>query len=374
MGRELDSTYAAGLTAPVIWPVNLAKIAFRSGVVNVWSGPGTLAWNGDDYLGVGLLGQVGSIAEASGVQANGTTITLHGIGLSQISATPVGVTPPTDIPAPPSGQAVTWAYATRAPRGIGFSNPPSIYNDMLGSSGFAEATKYAGSIAITNGDVFAPTLGLTWGSFVLPGGLPTGAAITKVVPVVVVGTNGVGFQEVSATAGTPEILFASVDGPGTYYGADLGAASGLGALITAQAQNTLPGAASLSMAISFVGLAVYYDNSAGTVSPDATLLYESLNDIAIGAPVRLWRGLWDHSANALQGIPYQVFRGYVDKPTVSVSGESVSITLALESRIANLARASYRRYTTADQSLTWPTDIGFNWVPQLQDIALKTGT
>lgn len=184
MARELDGTYAGGLSAPVIMPIRLVMLTFASMVKYVWSGVGTLSWNGNDFGGVGSLGQVGTITEGVNVEANGTTVSLSGI--------------------------------------------------------------------------------------------------------------------------------------------------------------------------------------------DPTLLSECLTDIQIGAPARIWRGLW--SNGALYGTPYQTFRGYVDKPVINISAETLAITLSLESRIVNLGRASYRRYTAADQHLQYPNDCGFDWIEEIQDIALKTGT
>lgn len=94
---------------------------------------------------------------------------------------------------------------------------------------------------------------------------------------------------------------------------------------------------------------------------DPVLLAECLTDIQIGAPARLWKGNWDITANALLGTPYQWFRGQVDKPAFHIGADELTIGLSLESRISNLQRASNRRYTSADQKLSFPTDSGFNW-------------
>jgi hypothetical protein len=184
MARDLDVTYAAGLAAGTIMPIRLVMLTFKTATKYVWSGVGSLVWNGNTFVGVGSLGQVGTIIESTGVEANGTTVSLSGI--------------------------------------------------------------------------------------------------------------------------------------------------------------------------------------------DPSLLAECLSDIQLGAPARIWRGLWKDGA--IYGTPYQVFRGYVDKPAFDISAETLAISLSLESRIVNLSRASYRRYTAADQHLQYPADKGFNWIEEIQDIALKTGT
>jgi hypothetical protein len=106
---------------------------------------------------------------------------------------------------------------------------------------------------------------------------------------------------------------------------------------------------------------------------DPLILGECMTDIQLGATARIWRGLWNVAAGELLGVPYQAFRGQVDKPSFNIGGKTLSITLALESRIVNLQRASNRRYTSADQRLAYPTDTGFGWVEQLNDLALVWG-
>jgi hypothetical protein len=104
---------------------------------------------------------------------------------------------------------------------------------------------------------------------------------------------------------------------------------------------------------------------------DPLILGECMTDIQLGATARIWKGAW--SNGAIVGTPYQIFRGQVDKPSFDVSSKTLAITLALESRIVNLQRASSRRYTSADQRVNYPTDSAFGWVEQLNDLALVWG-
>lgn len=103
---------------------------------------------------------------------------------------------------------------------------------------------------------------------------------------------------------------------------------------------------------------------------DPTLLGECLTDIKLGAPAVLLLALLDSSGNIL-GTPQTIFSGQVDKPSIEPGVKEVAISLALESKLTNLSRASNRRYTSADQQLYYPGDGFFNWVEQLNDIALK---
>jgi len=186
MGRELDSTYAAGLAGGAISPIRMVQLTFKSQTIYCWSGPGPLVWNGHTFLGIGSLGKISAVAESIGLQASVVTLALSGI--------------------------------------------------------------------------------------------------------------------------------------------------------------------------------------------DPLLFAESMTDIQLGATARIWRGLWQ-AAGGLLGVPYQLFRGQVDKPSITVdpAGAGMTISLALVSRIVNLQRASGRRYTAADQRLYYPTDMAFNWVSQLNDLALIWG-
>lgn len=105
---------------------------------------------------------------------------------------------------------------------------------------------------------------------------------------------------------------------------------------------------------------------------DPTLLSESLTDIQVGAAAKVYFGLMA-TASTLIGA-YLIFSGTVDKPQIRTSVDGLTISLALENRLVNLQRATQRRYTSADQRLYFPTDMAFNWVEILQDIALLWGS
>jgi hypothetical protein len=102
---------------------------------------------------------------------------------------------------------------------------------------------------------------------------------------------------------------------------------------------------------------------------DPNLLNESLIDIKQGAPAILYFALLD-STGAIYGTPYPMFSGNVDKSSVHLGVDSASISLQLENRLADLQRASNRRYTSADQQRYYPGDTIFSSVESLNDIAL----
>lgn len=365
MPRNLDPTLAAGLSNGVIQPAFLAMLTFNSGVEYVWSGVGDLVFNGHTYKGLGQLASVGAITEASAVQADGTSVTLAGIGLSQIDLPPYPATPPSPPFTPPSGQSVAWAFAkSHTPEDIITGTGPAYF-----VSGDAKSTNTGGLLSLTNGSPFAPnSVQQGWLEFPFPPEIPPNATITGVYPVI----------QVDSTVGGG---FMSIFGPGWAissigsYNTGPNVETLEGQFIGAQITNTVPNipagdpTVNLGLGISFVGMAVYYE---GTPLSKASLIYEALNDVRMGGPAKIWFGLM--SNGAFLGAPYLVFSGTVDKPTVNIGRQSSSITLALENRLVNLQRPSMRRYTSADQRLSYPTDLGFNWVEVLNDIALRWGS
>lgn len=367
MSRNLDSTLAAALSDGLIQPVILVQLTLNSGVERVWSGVGDLVWDGKTFSGVGNLGSIGAIGEGSAVKADGTTVTLSGIGLSQFDIPGLVPTPPDPPFMPPAGQSVAWSYATVRPAPDIFSNPANIFNAMLGCSGSATGGLTSGSLSMTNGQsILFPgqfnSVGLDWAGYLLPPEIPTGAIITGVYPVAQTTVQAGGFMEISCSGPNGTVVVPLMGGAGPNMGI-FG-----GQIFQAIVQNSVPGAATLSLGIGFIGLAIYYK---GVPKTKTSLLYEALQDIRAGAPAKIWFGLM--SSGSFLGTPYLIFSGTVDKATLKASAQTMSITVALENRLVNLQRPSARRYTAADQHLYFPTDSAFNWVEILNDMALVWG-
>jgi hypothetical protein len=102
---------------------------------------------------------------------------------------------------------------------------------------------------------------------------------------------------------------------------------------------------------------------------DSNLLNESVTDIKQGAPAVLYFALLDQNGNVF-GTPYPIFSGNIDKSSVHIGVETSTISLQLENRLADLQRASNRRYTSADQQRYYPGDTIFAFVESLNNIAL----
>lgn len=104
---------------------------------------------------------------------------------------------------------------------------------------------------------------------------------------------------------------------------------------------------------------------------DKDLLGDCLTDIQSGAEAKLWIGAF---AGLTLIARYVIFDGVIDRAAITESDETISISLALESRLLDLGRATQRRYTAADQNVQYPTDIAFNWVEVLNDAAFNWGS
>jgi hypothetical protein len=104
---------------------------------------------------------------------------------------------------------------------------------------------------------------------------------------------------------------------------------------------------------------------------DANLLGETMTDIQMGAPVSIWLGSWLNGG--LHGTPYLLFQGGMGQPAITADPQKFDIALTLQTKMAQLSRATCRRYTADDQRLFYPDDSGFNWVEILNDIALLWG-
>jgi hypothetical protein len=85
MSRNLTAAAITEITAQNMRPVIFAQLYFVSGWIYLWSGFGSIVWNGQTWVGVGTLGTIGSLAETSDVTAAGLQLSLSGIPADLIS-------------------------------------------------------------------------------------------------------------------------------------------------------------------------------------------------------------------------------------------------------------------------------------------------
>jgi hypothetical protein len=79
MSRNLTSALQTEFAKQGLCPIVLVQAQFTSGTIYVWSGIGTLSWNGHPWLGVGTLGSISTLSEGTEVEAQGIAIGLSGI-------------------------------------------------------------------------------------------------------------------------------------------------------------------------------------------------------------------------------------------------------------------------------------------------------
>lgn len=79
MPRSMSADFLEAISSQKIRPAIFVEAHFTSGPAYMWTGVGTLSWNGHDWLGVGSLGSVSTIEEGTSVEAKGITLSLSGI-------------------------------------------------------------------------------------------------------------------------------------------------------------------------------------------------------------------------------------------------------------------------------------------------------
>lgn len=83
--RDMTADALAAITAPRVNVTLLFEADFDSGQENLFTGYGTLSFNGRTYLGIGKLLQVDPAQETSSIAAEGATFQLSGVRAEDIS-------------------------------------------------------------------------------------------------------------------------------------------------------------------------------------------------------------------------------------------------------------------------------------------------
>lgn len=98
----------------------------------------------------------------------------------------------------------------------------------------------------------------------------------------------------------------------------------------------------------------------------ANLLDDALVEIRQGKPAIAWLGVVDDSGAVIVD-PYQAFAGRIDSAIVDENGDTSTITLTIENALIDLQRIRQVRFTDQSQQAEFPGDLGFNFVPSLQE-------
>lgn len=76
MSRALAAAMLAQITAGSLRPILFYQGEFTTGTLRLWSGIGTISWNGQLWTGAGTLGTVSAIEETSDIRAVGFQVSL----------------------------------------------------------------------------------------------------------------------------------------------------------------------------------------------------------------------------------------------------------------------------------------------------------
>jgi hypothetical protein len=85
MSRDIPAQLLGNLSDNVVHPFFAIELNFDSGSLRLWTGVGTLTYEGQDYVGTGTLLAISSIEETSEIAVRGATLTLSGVPSEVIS-------------------------------------------------------------------------------------------------------------------------------------------------------------------------------------------------------------------------------------------------------------------------------------------------
>lgn len=135
----------------------------------------------------------------------------------------------------------------------------------------------------------------------------------------------------------------------------------------------------------WVGLGHF--GSIGTVEEGATLeatglrltlsgvpsqhIATALGQVYQGRSCKVWVAPLDSNHQVIAD-PVMIFHGRMDTMDIDL-GETSTITVSAESRLADWDRPRVRRYNHEDQQIDYPGDLGFEFVPQMVEKELRWG-
>lgn len=79
------------------------------------------------------------------------------------------------------------------------------------------------------------------------------------------------------------------------------------------------------------------------------------------------------SSNAIISDPFIIFKGFMDIMTITDDAETATIALTVENRLIRLESSKIRRFTSEDQKIDFPEDLGLDLVADLQDKEIVWG-
>jgi len=80
----------------------------------------------------------------------------------------------------------------------------------------------------------------------------------------------------------------------------------------------------------------------------------------------VYMGLFDSSKSVIADV-YTLFKGKMDVANIQEQADTSIVTLNIESRLVQFDLPLNRLYTLEDQQVDFPNDVGFEFIPDLQD-------
>lgn len=97
-----------------------------------------------------------------------------------------------------------------------------------------------------------------------------------------------------------------------------------------------------------------------------------MSEVRNGKRVRIWLGLLDDNYNLLAD-PVEIFGGHIDAGEIDEGAETSSCSITVENAFVDFQRARAVPFTSQAQQAVFPGDLGFDFVPQLQDVEINWG-
>ena len=98
----------------------------------------------------------------------------------------------------------------------------------------------------------------------------------------------------------------------------------------------------------------------------SSIISIALAEDYMGRPVTVWFGALS-SAGALIADPEPIFAGLIDSMPIEDAGDTATVQIQAENRLARLEEARARRYTPEDQAIDYAGDLGLDFVVALND-------
>ena len=98
----------------------------------------------------------------------------------------------------------------------------------------------------------------------------------------------------------------------------------------------------------------------------SALISTALSEAYQGKIARFYVGALDGVGGSVVGTPYLAYLGYMDVMSIEEDGDTATIIMTVENRDTAIERPNTQFYTGERQKLTYPADLGFDFVPELQ--------